>query len=73
MIPTSFPPALLLADLLVMILQTGNQLILLATNFEPALLQLLLQLSDLQALNASGHAGHYDVQSKMRQVHFAEW
>ena len=48
--PRSITPALLLAYLLVMILQTGDQLILLATNFELALLQLLFQLSDLQAL-----------------------
>lgn len=50
MIPMSLTPALLLVHLLVMILQTGNQLILLATNFELAFLQLLLQLGNLQPL-----------------------
>lgn len=50
MIPMSLSPALLLVHLLVMILQTGNQLIFLATNFELALLQLLLQLGNLQPL-----------------------
>ena len=50
MVPRSILPALWLAHLLIMVLQTGNQLILLATNFELALLQIFLQLSDLTAL-----------------------
>ena len=47
MVPTSTPPPWWLAHLIIMILQTGNQLSLLATDFEPAFLQLFLQVRDL--------------------------
>ena len=68
MTPRSLAPALSLAHLLVMILQTGNQLILLATNFELALLQLLLQLGDLQALQCFRPCSYGDLRENKTGV-----
>ena len=67
--PSPTPPALWLAHLLVMILQTGNQLSLLATNFELALLQLSFQLRYIRALQCFRPCRSLKFQSKVRHVH----